>query len=109
MAGAQMQHERAGATLQATALVHEAFLRLVGSEQVTWQNRRHFFGAAALAMQRILVEQARRRQQLKHGGNLQRVDLLDIEIAIYEQVSDSELLALHEAFGEFEIEEPAKE
>lgn len=77
MAGAQLQHERAGQTLQATALVHEAFLRLAGGEPLTWQNRRHFFGAAALAMQRILVEQARRRQQLKRGGNLERVDLID--------------------------------
>jgi RNA polymerase sigma factor (TIGR02999 family) len=108
MAGAQMQHERAGATLQATALVHEVFLRLVGNEEVTWQNRRHFFGAAALAMQRILVEQARRRQQLKRGGNLQRVDLMDVEIAVSEHASDTELLAIHEAFGEFEKEEPSK-
>ncbi len=108
MAGAQLQHERAGQTLQATALVHEAFLRLAGDEQLTWQNRRHFFGAAALAMQRILVEQARRRQQLKRGGNLARVDLMDFDIAISGQVADSELLAIHEAFGAFEQEEPAK-
>ena len=108
LALAKMRHERPGHTLQATALVHEAFLRLLGDEQATWQNRRHFFGAAALAMQRILVEQARRRQQLKRGGNLQRVELMDVEIAISEQASDTELLAIHEAFGEFEKEEPAK-
>ena len=108
MAGAQMQHERAGQTLQATALVHEVFLRLTSGEQLTWQNRRHFFGAAALGMQRILVEQARRRQQLKRGGNLERVELIDVEIATSGQVSDSELLAIHEAFGAFEKEEPAK-
>jgi RNA polymerase sigma factor (TIGR02999 family) len=108
MAGAQLQHERAGQTLQATALVHEVFLRLAGGEQLNWQNRRHFFGAAALAMQRILVEQARRRQQLKRGGNLKRVDLIDTEIAIAGRVSDSELLAIHEAFGAFEKEEPNK-
>ena len=108
MAGAQMQHERAGQTLQATALVHEVFLRLVGGEQLTWQNRRHFFGAAALAMQRILVEQARRRQQLKRGGNREQVELIDVEIVTSGQASDSELLAIHEAFGDFEKEEPAK-
>ncbi len=108
MAGAQMQHERAGQTLQATALVHEVFLRLASGEQLNWQNRRHFFGAAALAMQRILVEQARRRQQIKRGGNLERVDLIDVDIAVSGQVSDSELLAIHEAFGDFEKEEPAK-
>jgi RNA polymerase sigma factor (TIGR02999 family) len=108
MAGAKMQHERAGQTLQATALVHEVFLRLTSGEQLNWQNRRHFFGAAALAMQRILVEQARRRQQLKRGGNLERVDLMDVDVAISGQVSDSELLAIHEAFGAFEKEEPAK-
>lgn len=108
MAGAQMQHERAGQTLQATALVHEVFLRLASGEQLNWQNRRHFFGAAAQAMQRILVEQARRRQQLKRGGNLERVDLNDVNIAVSEQVPDSELLAIHEVFGEFEKEEPVK-
>ncbi len=108
MAGAQMQHERVGQTLQATALVHEVFLRLASGEQLNWQNRRHFFGAAALAMQRILVEQARRRQQLKRGGKLERVDLIDADIAISGQVSDSELLAIHEAFGAFEKEEPTK-
>ncbi len=108
MAGAQLQHERAGQTLQATALVHEVFLRLAGGEQLNWQNRRHFFGAAALAMQRILVEQARRRQQLKRGGNFARVDLIDVDIAVSGHVSDCELLAIHEAFGAFEQEEPAK-
>ena len=108
MAGAQMQHERAGQTLQATALVHEVFLRLVGGEQLTWQNRRHFFGAAAIAMQRTLVEQARRRQQLKRGGNREQVELIDVEIVTSGQASDSELLAIHEAFGAFEQEEPAK-
>lgn len=108
MAGAQLHDERAGQTLQATALVHEVFLRLTGGEHLTWQNRRHFFGAAALAMQRILIEQARRRLQLKRGGQLKRVDLIDVEIAISEQVSDSELLAIQEAFDAFEKEEPNK-
>jgi hypothetical protein len=85
IAAAQMQNERAEHSLQATALVHEAFLRLTGDEQPTWQNRRHFFGAAALAMQRILVEQARRRKQLKRGGDWERVELVKIAVSGAEQ------------------------
>jgi RNA polymerase sigma factor (TIGR02999 family) len=69
MASGRMQNERLDHTLQPTALVHEAFLRLVGDSEATWQNRRHFFGAAAIAMQRILVDEARRKKRLKHGGD----------------------------------------
>lgn len=108
LALAKMRHERPGHTLQATALVHEAFLRLLGDEQATWQNRRHFFGAAAIAMQRILVEQARERQQQKRGGDFQRVELIDVAVADSEQPSDTNLLALNEALKRLEQEDPAK-
>ena len=108
LALAKMRHERPGHTLQATALVHEAFLRLLGDEQATWQNRRHFFGAAAIAMQRILVEQARERQQQKRGGDYQRVALSDVAAADRELPSDTNLLALNEALKRLEQEDPAK-
>jgi RNA polymerase sigma factor (TIGR02999 family) len=77
LAHAQMAHERSGMTLQPTALVHEAYLRLVGNADVKWNSRGHFFGAAAQAMRRILVEAARSRKQLKRGGGRSRVDLED--------------------------------
>lgn len=72
-----MNHEKPGQTLEPTALVHEVYLRLVGSGDVQWNGRGHFFGAAAQAMRRILVERARRQKQIKRGGNLQRVDMPD--------------------------------
>src|SRR5262245_42683631 len=75
LARAQMAREHAGHTLQETALVDEACLRLVADEPVRWDNRRHFFGAAAEAMRRILVEHARHKKSLKHGGSRERVDL----------------------------------
>ena len=106
LAAGQMRHERGGLTLQATALVHEAFLRLVGGENATWQNRRHFFGAAALAMQRILVEQAQRKGRLKHGGNRQEVAISDI-MADASQ-SDAALLALDDALIQLQAEDPEK-
>lgn len=77
LARAQMAHERAGMTLQPTALVHEAYLRLVGGADVKWNSRGHFFGAAAQAMRRILVEAARTRKQLKRGGGRSRIELDD--------------------------------
>lgn len=80
LADALLRQERAGQTLQATALVHEAYLRLVdsGGESQDWQNRRHFFGAAAESMRRILIEVARRKGRLKHGGEFSRVELADV-------------------------------
>ncbi len=78
LAAAKLAHEKPGQTLQATALVHEAYLRLIGTEAtVHWNGRSHFFGAAAEAMRRILVEQARRKRRLKHGGEWERVELSD--------------------------------
>ncbi|MBN2786641.1 MAG: hypothetical protein JXR25_17625, partial [Pontiellaceae bacterium] len=76
---------RGGHTLQATALVHEAWLRLVEEGDRTWDNRTSFYAAASSSMRRILVEHARRKSRLKHGGNLQRVDIEEIELADGEQ------------------------
>ena len=97
LAAHKMSSEAPGHTLQPTALVHEAWLHLGGDKQPTWQNRAHFFGAAAEAMRRILVDRARQKQALKRGGDLKRVELDDIELA--SPVPDDELLALDEALG----------
>jgi len=86
-----------GNTLQPTDLVHEAYLRLVGQDDPGWNGRRHFFGAAARAMRRILVEQARRKATRKHGGGQKRVDAAEAEIPIESPVED--MLALDEALG----------
>ncbi|MCH7701619.1 MAG: sigma-70 family RNA polymerase sigma factor [Planctomycetes bacterium] len=88
LASARMALEAPGQTLQPTALVHEAYLRLVGDGQVDWENRRHFFGAAASAMRRILVERARRRGRIKHGGGRQRVPLDDVAVEADEKLLD---------------------
>ena len=95
LAAQKLAHEPPGQTLQATALVHEAYLRLVGSEEQQWSGRHHFFSAAAEAMRRILIENARRKQRLKRGGDRQRVDLQDADLVV-EGPSD-ELIALDEA------------
>jgi RNA polymerase sigma factor (TIGR02999 family) len=95
LAAQKLAQEKPGQTLQATALVHEAYLRLVGSGAGTWDNRRHFYAAAAEAMRRILVEQARRKRRLRHGGGKQRVDL-DEACSLVQPPSD-DLLALDEA------------
>jgi len=96
LAAARLAEEKPGQTLQATALVHEAYLRLVGGEpEQPWEGRRHFFAAAAEAMRRILVENARRKKRLKHGGAAQRVDLVEADLALEPPPED--LLALDEA------------
>ena len=88
LAAQKLSHEKPGQTLEATALVHEAYLRLVASGDASaareehWDSRRHFFAAAAEAMRRILIEQARRKRRQRHGGGLLRVELLDQEIAL---------------------------
>jgi len=83
LAAAQLAREAPGHTLQPTALVHEAYLRLVGpADEGRWNSRGHFFGAAAQAMRRILVESARRKQRVKHGGELQRLDLEEHDIPV---------------------------
>src|SRR5262249_30792585 len=100
LARAQMARERVGQTLQTTALVHEAYLRLVGDEAIRWNSRGHFFAAAGEAMRRILVENARRKHRLKHGGGRARVNLEDIAVAADER--PDELLALDEALTALE-------
>jgi RNA polymerase sigma factor (TIGR02999 family) len=107
LAAAKLALEIPGQTLQATALVHEAYLRLVGGRQEQdWNSRGHFFAAAAEAMRRILVEQARHRGRLKRGGHRQRVDL-DSACAIQEGPS-LDILALDEALTKLSLSEPAK-
>ena len=96
LAAHKMAQEAPGHTLQPTALVHEAWLRLVGREQqAQFQNRAHFFGAAAEAMRRILVDRAREKQALKRGGNLERMDIDAMDLP--SPIPDDELLALDEA------------
>jgi RNA polymerase sigma factor (TIGR02999 family) len=97
LAARKLTQEAPGQTLQATALVHEAYLRLVDVEKAQrWQSRGHFFAAAAEAMRRILVEQARRRGRVRHGGGLRRLDLLDAELAVSPS-DDDQILLLDEA------------
>ncbi len=99
LAAEKMAQEAPGQTLQATALVHEAYLRLLGPKNGGhWDGRRHFFAAAAEAMRRILIENARRKKRVKHGGSLRRVELLDAPLTEGETADD--LLALDEALEE---------
>jgi RNA polymerase sigma factor (TIGR02999 family) len=97
LAAARLAREKPGQTLQATALVHEAYLRLVGGDDSKpWNGRGHFFGAAAEAMRRILVEGARRKARIRHGGGLNRVDI-DSGCSLAQPPADDDLLALDEA------------
>ena len=99
LAAAKLAHERPGQTFSATALVHEAYLRLVGGQDKShWNGRGHFFAAAAEAMRRILVENARRKQRIRHGGGKDRQELVDIVAPI--AAPPEELLAVHEALDE---------
>ena len=106
LAAYRMANEPPGQTLQPTALVHEAWLRLVGNENVKWNGRAHFFGAAAEAMRRILIDNARRKKALRHGGGQQRLDIQDLELSA--PASDNELLALNEALEKFAARDPQK-
>ncbi len=102
----RMANERAGHTLQPTALVHEAYQRLVGSEgeDREWNSQAHFFGAAAEAMRRILIESARRKGRIKRGGDFDRVTWAESQIGA--GPPDEELLAVHEAMDKLEAEDP---
>lgn len=106
LAAARMAQEKPGQTLQATALVHEAWLRLVGADPQRWDNRRHFFAAAAESMRRILVEKARRRLRVRHGGGLERVNLDDMEIP--GGVREEQLVAVDEALAELHRQDAKK-
>ena len=104
LAAAKLAHEAAGQTLQPTALVHDAWLRLGGDKQPHWDNRAHFFGAAAEAMRRILIDNARRKQRDKHGGGLRRVNWENLDVAI---TTDSEtLLAVDGALARLARHDP---
>ncbi len=105
LAAARLANEKPGQTLQATALVHEAYLRLVDVEKAQhWASRGHFFAAAAEAMRRILVQKARRKRRHKHGVNLQRHDLDHVDVVA--PATPDEILAVHEALDRFESVNP---
>ena len=106
LAAARMARESAGHTLQPTALVHEAWLRLVNDEDRSWNNRAYFFAAAAEAMRRILVEHARRKSRLKHGGGQERVNIEDLDLA--DATPDEKLLLVNEALERLERENPER-
>src|SRR4051794_28209856 len=97
LAAQRLAAERAGQTLQATALVHEAYLRIAGADEPRWQGRGHFFSAAAEAMRRILIDAARRKKSEKHGGNIQRLELDEAVLQVAGKLGGSDdLLALDE-------------
>ncbi len=104
LAAMRLAQERPGQTLQATALVHEAWLRLNSTGQPRWQSRAHFFGAAAEAIRRILVENARRKSRARHGGQLQRVDVAEVELV--NPMPDDELLDLNQALEKLAVSNP---
>ncbi len=105
LAAAQLARESPGQTLQPTALVHEAWLRLVGDHRERlWNSRGHFFAAAAEAMRRILVENARRKAALKRGGNLERLDVADLDLAA--PADDDQILAVHDALDRLATHDP---
>ena len=107
LAAQRLSQERPGQTLQATALVHEAYLRLVGGEQSPhWDGRGHFFAAAAEAMRRILVENARRKKRIKHGGGQERIELELADLPTH--MTSEDLLALDEALDELRRQDPVK-
>lgn len=107
LAAAKMARERPGHTLQPTALVHEAWRRLVDAEgHACFENRAHFFSSAAEAMRRILIESARRKLAARHGGGQERLDVEQVEIAT--AVPDDELLAVHDALEKLALHDPRK-
>ena len=110
LAAAKMAREPSGQTLQATALVHEAWLRLGGDQQPNWQNRAHFFAAAAEGMRRILVDNARRRRAVRHGGALEKVsaDATGVDVAAPQAAEDEQLIRLDEALGKLALHDPRK-
>ncbi len=105
LARRRMAGERAGHTLQATALVHEAWLRLEGTSEPNWKNRNHFFGAAAEAMRRILIDHARKKKSQKRGSGTPTVELDAAELSIVVNAPSEELIAVHEALGRLEAED----
>ena len=106
LAAARMSQEAAGHTMQPTALVHEAWLRLVGGQKQSWENRAHFFGAAAEAMRRILIERARRKSRLKRGSGQALLDIADLDVAT--AMPDDKVLLVDEALEQLKLEDPEK-
>lgn len=106
LAVGRLANEKPGQTLQATALVHEAYVRLVGAVDPGWDNRGHFFAAAAEAMRRILVERARSKRRLRHGGGRERVDLDEVELEANRRSDD--LVALDEALDKLAAKDAVK-
>ncbi len=107
LAARKLSHEPPGQTLQATALVHEAYIRLVEAKNHSWNSRGHFFRAAAEAMRRILVENARRKKSLKHGGDRQRVELDESILLATQEICPDDLLVLNDALDKLSKEDPA--
>ncbi|MCZ6675204.1 MAG: ECF-type sigma factor [Verrucomicrobia bacterium] len=108
VAYSKMSLERSDLTLQPTALVHEAWIRLGGDNQPAWANRAHFFSAAAEAMRRILIERARRRQAMRHGGGQQRVDSEELEGLPESMNDDKHVIDLNDALTKLDLEDPRK-
>ena len=106
LAAAKMACEAPGQTLQPTALVHEAWLRLAGSDRQRWRGRDHFFSAAAEAMRRILVENARHKQRIRHGGGMQRLDIASLDLPIATQ--DEKCRQVDEYLGQLAEQDPEK-
>jgi RNA polymerase sigma factor (TIGR02999 family) len=106
LAAHKMSLQAPGQTLQATALVHEAWLRLTGAEEKRWESRKHFFGAAAEAMRHILIDRARKRQCVRHGGGQERLDIDAIELPVL--VEEDQFLEVNDALEELEKADPEK-
>ena len=106
LAASKLAHEAPGQTLQPTALVHEAWLKLVGDQNPSFKDRTHFFRASAEAMRRILIDRARRKKTQRHGGGYQRMDLEDFDLAA--PSADDQLLAINEALVKFALEHPVQ-
>lgn len=106
LAARKLSQERPGQTLQATALVHEAYIRLIGDHEHDWKSRGHFFKAAAEAMRRILIDNARRKQRLKRGGDRHRVGLEDVDLVL--EGPSGDLIALDEALEKFSKKDNVK-
>jgi RNA polymerase sigma factor (TIGR02999 family) len=106
LAAAQMARESAGHTLQPTALVHEAWLRLAGDGDVPWKDRAYFFSAAAQAMRRILIEHARRKSRLKYGGGQERLNIEEVDLA--NATPDEKILMVDAALEQLEAEQPER-
>jgi RNA polymerase sigma factor (TIGR02999 family) len=108
LAASKLAREAPGQTLQPTALVHEAWLRLVGDHSPSFNDREHFFRASAEAMRRILIDRARRKHTRRHGGEYQRVALEGFDLAAPSSVADDQLLAVNEALDKFALEHPVQ-